>query len=95
MVVMEWLLRHSKAETTISATIENNTSIAIFHWAGESANRPKAAPRFSTWVMRKKPGMICLPSCSGIFCATAHLVARSSNTTRKAIRKWNRRIRWG
>src|SRR5580704_11821073 len=31
VVVMEWLFRHSNAETTISATIENNTSIAILH----------------------------------------------------------------
>src|ERR1700720_2092866 len=45
--------------------------------------------------MRKKPGITWTPSCSEIFLATAHLVARSSNTTTRAIRKWNRRIRWG
>ena len=50
MLVMVWLLRHRSADTITSATIENSTSKAIFHCDGESAKRPKAAPRFSTWV---------------------------------------------
>ena len=95
VVVMEWLFRHRRAETTTRATIENSTSMAIFHCAGESANRPKAAPRFSTWVMRKKPGMTWMPSCSEMFLATTDLVARSRSTTRAAIRKWARRIGLG
>src|SRR4029077_17919625 len=91
---MAWLLRQRRAEATTSATIENSTSMASFHCDGESANRPKAAPRFSTWVRRKKPGINWMPSCSEIFVATSHLVARSSNTTAIAMTKWNLRITW-
>ena len=74
---MEWLLRQSRTETMARATIENSTSAVIFHSEGESAKRPKAAPRFSTWVRRKNPGMTWMLSCREMFLATAHFAARS------------------
>ena len=49
------VLPEQSADTTTSAITENSTSMAIFHSDGESANSPKAAPRFSRWVRRKKP----------------------------------------
>ena len=65
----------------------NPTSAAIFQGNAESANRPKAAPRFSTWLMWKRPGMTVTLSCKGMYRATAHLVRRSSTMTDTAIRK--------
>ena len=70
-------MRQSRTDTMARATIENMTSAAIFHSEGESAKMPKAAPRFSTWVRRKNPGITWMLSCREMFFVTAHFAARS------------------
>src|ERR1022692_749492 len=73
VVLNEWLCFHNNMETTISAMTEKLTSAPIFHCAVDSANRPNAAPVFSTWVRRKQPGITVTLLCKGILLATDHL----------------------
>src|SRR5271166_5701225 len=82
----------------IRAISEKPTSAAIFQGNVESANNPKAAPRFSTCVMWNNPGMTVRLSCKGMYVATAHLERRSSTMTDTAMRKKYLRmekVEWG
>src|ERR1019366_9060516 len=87
VVLNEWLCFHNNMETTINAMTEKLTSAPIFHWAVDSANRPNAAPVFSTWVRRKQPGITVTLLCKGILLATDHLARRSSSSTAAAMKK--------
>src|SRR5579872_2456223 len=87
VLLIAWLFFQSSVSTIINATTENVTSNHVRHGDAESAKRENAAPRFSTCVSRKNPGIIWIPSCNAMSRATTHLVSRSSATTNTAMMK--------